>query len=195
MHAASDGRPDRWRALFADLDAQFAAQQQTEHAEEIAERLQYEIGQHTLVHRLRAARGDGVRIGFAGRDPTALVVGDVGPDWLLGVDESGPQCEWLVPLAAVCWVEGLGRRVDARDLGRVWAGFDLRRALRALARERATVSVAIDDLPWQQGTFVRIYADHVDLALHDCAGGRPAPAVRAARSVSLAKISAVRRLG
>ena len=70
---------------------------------------------------------------------------DVGSDWLLLEDEHGRQ--HLVATAAVHAVAGLGRAHGRRRRrpGAVRGLLDLRRALRALARDRAGVQVVLDD--------------------------------------------------
>lgn len=194
MGAAAGEFSARWSALFGDLEAQFAAERDAQHAEEDAQRLRHDRGQHTLVQRLRATAGRTVSLGLVGRDPLVISVTEVGPDWLLGEDRSPARRECLVNVGAISWIEGLDRYVDVRDPGRVWAALDFRRALRALAQQRVPVSVAVADCAWEQGTFDAVYADHVDLARHPVGEPRRAGAITDVRALPLGAISAVRRL-
>ncbi len=184
----------RWERLFADLDAQLAAELAAASEAELTERIRHETGQHSLVDRLRAAQGDEVAVGLVPARTLRGQVRDAGPDWLLLADLSQAG-ETLVALAAVLWVEGLPRQLLPPVSGRVWAGLDLRLALRGLARERSAVLLHLRDGVPLTGTVDRVYADHVDVALHAGDEPRRAGAVTAVRCVPLAAVTSIRRLG
>lgn len=114
---------------------------------------------------------------------------DLGRDWLL-VQEDGRHAA-LVPLAAVTAIVGLtGRSDDDRGMGR---RFGIGVALRAIARDRATV--AIHDLGggFATGTVDKVGADHLDLAEHPADAVRRADALTGHRVVPFAAIGIVRR--
>jgi hypothetical protein len=108
--------------------------------------------------------------------------------------ESRAGGETLVALAALQWVEGLPRQLLTSAGGRAWAGLDLRRALRVLVRERATVSVQMRDGQPLTGTLDGVFADHVELALHPRGEPRRSGAVTGTRSIPVAALAAIRRL-
>lgn len=182
----------RWDRLFADLEGQLDAAQDAELQAEVAERLRHETGAQTLVDRLRAAVGCRLGLGLAGGLTLRAELIDVGPDWLLADDGRG---QLLVPGAAVCWLEDLPARVGPAPSGTVWGRLDLRRALRGLARQRAVVAPVLRDGSRLTGTLDRVYADHVDLALHPADEPRRPGAVTSVRSIPLGALAVVRQLG
>src|SRR4051812_1419400 len=112
-HAAMPSDP-RWQALFADLGGQIEAGGSRGVGLELDDRIRHEMGQVVLADRLRGARSRVVRIGFTGRDRLVGLVGDVGPDWVLLCGEGtgyAPQ-EYVIPISAFAWVEGLGAAVS-----------------------------------------------------------------------------------
>ncbi len=193
-----DSAASRWGHFFEDLDAQFAYGRAASEAQEVEERLRHEAGQRTLVERLRAAVGGTVRIGLQQREPMRLEVHEIGADWFVGADGA----DYLVPLQNVLWIEGLSRRADATEPGRVWDAYDLRKLVRQLARQRARValpavrSVAApgDGSGWDEGTFDRVYADHVDFACVPSGEPRRDSAVQSIRAVPLRALVLIRRL-
>ncbi|HVV30682.1 MAG TPA: hypothetical protein VHC41_07360 [Mycobacteriales bacterium] len=184
----------RWDALFADLEGQFGSERRREHDEDIAQRVRYELGRQGLSERLRGHCGRRLRLGLRGPLALTLRIDEVGPDWLLGGDDAaGPATECLLPLSAVCWVEGLGLPVQAPPEGRVWHRLDLRRAVRGLAQERVAVRLFTTDGAWEQGTFDRVYADHVDFSRHPAGEARRPAAVQATRAVPWSAMVLIRR--
>src|SRR3954470_17652127 len=120
MHPNASDRADlgcarrwrmRWQQLFADLQAQFEAEEAAAEHAESASRARAEVGALGILDRLRGAVGLPVVLGCGAAGPVAGVLSDVGPDWLLVEDEGRRQC--LVSLAAVGSVAGLGRRTAA----------------------------------------------------------------------------------
>jgi hypothetical protein len=181
----------RWEQLFADLEAQFAAQDPGDGASELASRERAEYGQLRLADRLRAAQGWPVTLTCRGAGEVTGRLVDVGVDWLLLVD--GQRREVLVATGAVQAVGGLGAETAVTaELGAVARRLDLRRALRGLARDRATVQCLLDDGSVLTGTVDRVGADFLELAEHPVDEPRRRGAVRGVRAVVLAAVAVVR---
>lgn len=181
----------RWQQLFADLQAQFDEAEATAERVELASRTRAEMGSVRLLDRLRAAVGFPLAIRCRGAGHVSGRLSDVGADWLLLEDDGGREV--LVALSAIRSVTGLGRGTAAAQAeGAVRAAFDLRRALRALARDRAAVHVLLDDGGALTGTIDRVGADFVELAAHPLDEPRRAEAVRGVHAVPLDAVAAVR---
>jgi hypothetical protein len=181
----------RWQQLFADLQAQFEQEEAAAEQSESASRARSEIGAVRLIDRLRGALGSTVVVQCAGAGQVAGELVDVGPDWLLLVDDLGRDV--LCAGGAVRSVAGLARRTGAAAEERaVTAAWDLRRALRALARDRAAVQVVLDDGGVLSGTLDRVGADYVELAEHALDAPRRAEAVQGVRAVVIGTIAVVR---
>ena len=165
----------RWEGLFADLDAQFAAEGRLERDAEVAERTRRERALVTLGSRLSAARGERVSLRLAGGVTLIGPLLDLGSDWLL-VRGLPADRETLVPLRALRGVEGLPARAAGSDTAR---RFGLGSALRTLSRDRATVAVADLDGFVRTGTIDRVGADFLDLAEHPVGEARRDGNVRA----------------
>jgi hypothetical protein len=181
----------RWQQLFADLQAQFEAEEAAAERSESASRTRAEIGAVGIADRLRGALGLPLTLvcGRAGSVTGVLV--EVGPDWLLVEDDGARSC--LVALSAVRTVAGLGRRTAAAEpAGPVRGRLDLRRALRGLARDRSAVQVLLDDGSMLGGTLDRVGADYVELAEHPTDLPRRAEAVQGVRALVIARIAVVR---
>lgn len=181
----------RWERLFADLEAQFAAQSPDDDTAEAASRARYEHGRVLLIDRLRGSLGRQVTLSCRGTgDLTGRLV-DVGVDWLLLTDAMGR--ELLVAAAAVRAVGGLGATTaPGAEAGPVTRRLDLRRALRGLARDRAPVQCLLDDGSQLTGTVDRVGADFLELAEHPLDVPRRRDAVRGVRAVVLDAVAAVR---
>lgn len=150
----------RWEGLFADLKGQLAAEERRELDSEVAERTRRERALVDLTSRLAAAVGSRVGLVLAGGDAVEGGLRDHGDGWLL---LAGPARELLVPVAAVAVVTGLGEHADeARSARRFGLGY----ALRALARDRATVALHLSGGPPLVGTIDVVGADHLLLAEH-----------------------------
>jgi hypothetical protein len=153
--------PGRWALLFADLEAQLAAQEAAEREGAVAELTRAEQAAIPLGDRWRAALGAPVTVELADGESVTGVVRRVARAWVLldGRGASG-RVEHLVPLAAVAAVAGLGRhaapstaRTDALGLGTV---------LRRLQRDRSRVVVRTA-AGQATGRLARVGADHLDL--------------------------------
>src|SRR3954463_7090123 len=124
----------RWEQLFADLQAQYEAEEAATERAESASRARAEVGTVELADRLRGALGLPLALGCGGAGTVTGVLIEVGPDWLLMEDAGARQC--LVALSAVRWVSGLGRRTAAAEPpGPVRGRLDLRRGPPALWRD------------------------------------------------------------
>jgi len=181
----------RWQQLFADLQAQFEAEEEALERAESASRTRAELGAIALADRLRGARGLPLVLACGAAGSVSGVLTEVGPDWLLVEDDGARSC--LVALGALRSVAGLGRRTAAAEpAGPVRGRLDLRRALRGLARDRSAVQVVLDDGGVLSGTLDRVGADYVELAEHPADLPRRAEAVQGVRAVVLARIAVVR---
>ena len=182
----------RWQQLFADLQAQFEAEEAAVDRAESASRARAEVGAVGIADRLRGAVGNPVTLGCGRAGTFAGVLVEVGPDWLLVEHDGARSC--LVALSAVRSVAGLGRRTAAAaELpGPVRGRLDLRRALRGLARDRSVVQVVLDDGSVLGGTLDRVGADYVELAEHPADLPRRAEAVQGVRAVLIGGIAVVR---
>ena len=154
----------RWDRLFEDLEAQLEAAEGEELAAEVADRSRREVARLRLVDRLRGSIGATTMLSLQGLRVRGTI-GRVGPDWVL-LDDSG--ADFLVPLAAVVLVEGLGPgSAEPGSEGVVTARLGLAYALRAIADDHAEVRVFLADGSQRTGRVGRIGADHVELVEHD----------------------------
>jgi len=153
----------RWEGLFDDLEGQLAAEERRELDDEVAERTRRERALVTLEARLAAAAGSGIRLRLVDGTRVDGVLDDRGRDWVLVRTDRGGR-DLLVPLASVVTLSALHR--EAGDPGTA-RRFGLGYALRALARDRATVAVTLaGGCPALVGTIDAVGADHLDLAEH-----------------------------
>lgn len=181
----------RWPALFADLEAQLAAADEAELAGEVADRQRLEVARLTLVDRFRGAVGSELAVGLAGGEVLRATLTRAGPDWLLLAVAGQPDA--LVPLAAVGWVRGLPPHARVPDaVGVVESRLDLASVLRALARDRAVVRLALSDGSTVTGTIDRVGADFLDVAEHAADDARRPEAVSGVRTVAVGALVALR---
>jgi hypothetical protein len=181
----------RWDALFGDLEAQFEQEDVARLRSEVADRTRRELARLRLVDRLRAAIGCDLAWAVRGGVTMGGRLVDVGSDWVLVLEQ--PSREALLPLEAVLGVIGLGpRAADPESEGAVVKRLDLRHALRAVARDRATVSCVLVDGSTVTGTLDRVGADFVDLSEHAPDERRRAVTPRAVRSIPTAALAVVR---
>lgn len=184
----------RWDELFADLEAQLAAADSAELAAEVADRTRREAARLALVDRLRGAAGARVTVRVDGAGALEGTLTEVGRQWVLLGEASG--LEVLVPIAAVLSVSGLrSRTAAAGSAGQVFDRLGLGSALRAIARDRASVALVLRDGSTLAGTVDRVGADFLELSAQDLGersrGGPPGPAF----TVPVAALAIVRRTG
>lgn len=166
----------RWERLFADLDAQWAAEQRLERDAEVADRTRRERATLELEHRLAAARGTEVSLRLVSGPPVDGELEDLGLGWVLVRRVSGrvpvpdrlglpafPARSVLVPTAAVVALSGLP--VRAADVARA-RRFGLGYVLRGLSRDRAVVTVRDTSGAEVTGTIDLVGADALDLVEH-----------------------------
>ena len=178
----------RWERLFEDLEAQLEAAENEELAAEVADRSRREVARLRLVDRLRGSVGATTILSLQGLRVRGTI-GRVGPDWVL-LDDAG--ADFLVPLAAVVLVEGLGPgSAEPGSEGEVTARLGLAYALRAIAGDRAEVRVFLADGSQRTGRIGRVGADHLELVEHD--PGEPS-LVRGTATVPFQGLTAVRAL-
>lgn len=180
----------RWEQLFAELDAAFDAEEAAAEQASAGSRARAETGAVRWVDRLRGAVGHPVRVVCRGAGAVTGRLADVGVDWLLLVDDRGQEV--LVAAGAVRVVGGLGAATAVPDDGGAVArSWDLRRAVRGLARDRAAVQVRLDDGTVLTGTVDRVGADFLELAEHHPDQPRRRGAVRSVQVVVLDALAAV----
>lgn len=190
----------RWDRLFAELEDRFDQLADEQAAAERADRERVAIGAVTAVERLSGALGHQLRLGLAGGAVVAGRLRAVGPDWLLLVE--GQERDCILPWRSVTVVHGLTAATGPPPAG-LDLRFDLRYALRGLARDRAAVQVglagwagadtAAGGAPAElTGTIDRVGADFLEMALHAAWESRRRSAVRSVALVPLAAVLLVR---
>ncbi|MCI0688189.1 MAG: hypothetical protein L0Y54_13275 [Sporichthyaceae bacterium] len=187
----------RWEELFADLGAEFEALETADLAAEVSDRTRRELARIRLQDRLRAAQGAAVSVLLDAVDGSQAVRGqllDSGPDWLLvGRGEVGT--ETLIPLATVSALTGLPAGAsEPGSEGHVGSRLGLAHVLRGIARDRATVVLALRG-GTVTGTIDRVGADYLDLAEHPSEDPRRPRSVRAMRTVPFSAVLFVQRAG
>jgi hypothetical protein len=180
----------RWDALFADLEARVQDEHAAELAAEVADRTRIETASLHLVDRLRPAQGHRLVVMAAAGETVHGVLRTVGPDWIL-IDIE-PSRQTVVRLAAVLGITGVGSRSSTPGSeGLVAARLGLASALRAVARDRAPVTITLIDGSILTGTLDRIGADFAELAEHPIGEARRAGAVTAVRVVPFRALAVV----
>ncbi|NHA69519.1 hypothetical protein [Phycicoccus flavus] len=175
----------RWEGMFADLEGQLAAEERRELDSEVAERTRRERALVDLTARLGAAVGRPVEVLLAGGGALAGELRDLGDGWLL-LAPAGREV--LVPRHAVVAVDGLPARAEEPRSAR---RFGLGYALRALARDRATVALDVGTGTPLVGTIDVVGADHVLLAEHPAGEPRRRGNVRRTLAVPFAALRTV----
>ncbi len=176
----------RWHSLFEDLEAQLEREEIAGLHAEVAERVRAERATVGLADRLLVHLGSQLALTLP-RGTVSGVVTDVAPQWVLLREDRTPV---LVPAAAVVAAHGLARAV-APEPGTVLRRLGLGHALRALARDRAPVTVHAGR-ERLTGTIDRVGADHLDLALHPAGEPRRPGAVTSVAAVAFAHVHQVR---
>lgn len=181
----------RWDALFDDLEAQAVALERLERSGQVEERARAERSAVGLADRLRPSCGAALRLSCLGGHAIDGVLRRVGPDWLLLVDAG---TEWVVELAAVVAVTGLGRlAAPAGSAGPAEARLGLGHLLRGLARDRSPVRLYLADGSISAATLDRVGRDYLEAALHPAGEARRRGAVRQVQVVPFSAVVALRR--
>jgi hypothetical protein len=180
----------RWQALFDDLAGQFEADARLGLEAEVADRTRRELARLRVVDRARAAAGAELTVGLGAAGVISGHLLRAGADWLLLRTVAG---EAIVVLDAVTWIAGLPvLALEPDEVSAVEARLGLGYALRAVARDRATVLLTLRDGAALTGTIDRVGADFVDVALHPAGSGRRGDEVTGSRTVAIAALATVR---
>lgn len=181
----------RWDDLFRDLEGQLEAAEVAEVAAEVADRTRRESARLRLVDRLRPAVGHEVRLQVRGGGHVAGRLDHVGAQWVLVAETAGRQA--LVPLTAVLAVAGVGVLSSPPDVEeRVFDRLGLGSALRAIARDRAPVTLGLVDGSSLTGTVDRVGADFLELAEHGAGEPRRRGEVSGVRVVPFEALASLR---
>lgn len=179
----------RWEQLFDDMESQLAAQDRRELDLEVADRTRRERALVGLSERLLG--GDSpLRIRVLGGHQVDGTVVDLGDGWVL-LRET-PRMAALVRLGSVVAVRGLGALAATGQRVARAKRFDLGFALRALSRDRATVTLGLSDGSALTGTIDGVGADCLDLSEHPADLPRRPENVTSATVVAYAALSVVR---
>ena len=196
----------RWDQLFADMEARFDELQDAQAAAEQADRDRVAVGAVMMTQRLSGSIDQHVRIRVAGATAVTGTLRSVGPDWLMV--EEGYQRESIVALAAVVAVEGVRAPTGPAPEG-LALRLNLRHALRAVARDRSPVAVALagaatgsngesgafsDGAREIVGTIDRVGADFIEVAVHAAWEPRRAGSVTSVALLPIGAILLVRAL-
>jgi hypothetical protein len=181
----------RWERLFDDLEAQLEAGERDELAAEISDRTRSETARIRLSDRLRQALGVNVELTIAGAGTLSGVVVRVGQGWLLLDTATRPEV--LITEPGLFALRGLPvAATDSAAIGAVESRLDLGHVLRAIARDRAALTVMLRDGSSCVGTIDRVGADFVDVAEHAADEPRRASNVTAIRTVAFSAVSLLR---
>ncbi len=180
----------RWEDLFDDLEGQAEFMERAERDAEVADRTRSEVGQITLLSRLRSNEGRDVSIRLTGGAAMSGNLVRLGADWML---LTCPR-EVVVPLHAVAAVVDLPwDSVSPHGVEPIASRLTMSTVFRAMAADRARITVMLADQSTVSGTPDRVGRDFVDLAIHH---GDEAPRVAAVSmrtTVAYLAISAVTR--
>lgn len=181
----------RWDRLFDDLEAQLAHADAEEFAAEVSDRTRREVATVALLDRFRSAIGTRIELAVEGAGAVSGVVRRVGPGWLLVEPTAHPAL--VVTGHAVLAVRGLPLAAsDPATLSAIDSRLDFAHVMRAVARDRAEVTLRLRDESSAVGTVDRVGADFLDLAEHAVGEPRRAATVRGLRTVTFGAISLVR---
>jgi hypothetical protein len=162
----------RWQRLFADLQAEWEAEEAAADRVEDASRIRLETGAVRLADRVAGAAGRELTLRCRGAGELRGVLREAGAGWLL-LEEPGGR-ELLVAAAAVRTVAGLDR----------WTAPPV----------EGEVARRLDDGGALTGTVDRVGADFLELAEHAADRPRRSAAVQGVRAVALDAVAAIRRL-
>lgn len=153
----------RWEELFDDLEGQAEAWQRAERDAEVADRTRAEVGQVTVMSRLRSHEGGDLSARLSNGTTLAGTLVRLGVDWLL---LACPH-EVVVPVSGIATVSNLPwEATSPNGVGAVASRLTLSSVFRAMAVDRTRVTVQLNDRTSVSGTPDRVGRDFVDLALH-----------------------------
>ncbi len=179
----------RWDELFEGLERQFDGLRDAVEDADHGERVRVEFGAVSAVERLAGSVGGLLGLQLSDGQRISGRLTRVGVDWLL-LHQAG-VVDLLVAWPAVTGVEGLSLRTGPH-LGVVDRRFDLRKAVRTLARDRAPVTVHTAHGAELSGTIDRVGADFFELAAHAAWETRRRTAVRGVVLVPLGAVLMIR---
>lgn len=180
----------RWSNLFDDLEGRGDALERAEREMEVADRTRAEVGQVMMLNRLRFNVGSRVSLRLVSAVGVVGTLERVGADWLL---LSTPN-EVVVPMAAVSSVANLPwAAVSPEGVTVVSSRLTFASALRAIAVDRARVTVMLVDGSTVSGTPDRVGGDFVDIAVHHLDEAPRAAAVTMRSTVAYRAITRVTR--
>ncbi len=179
----------RFDRLFDDLEAQADAAEREELAAEVADRTRREVARVGLADRIRAAAGSTLEVRTLGGWVLAGRVEQVGAEWLLLALDRGSAWDRgtaLIRTETVTEMAGLAAS-SAPTVGEVDRRQDVGHPLRALARDRSSVAIALTDGRLLDGRIARVGLDFIDLAVRG-----PSPTGSQCRTISTAAVAVVR---
>lgn len=181
----------RWDALFNDMESQMAESDRLSLDAEVNERAKVEEVELGLADRLRSALGCLVTVHLSGGETLHGTLAHAGADALVLHDD--PH-QILVPYAAAARYVGLGR-FSRSEPSKVRRGLGLAHSLRALARDRAvlTVTLGYGAGPVRlEGVIDRVGRDYFDLAAVVPGEPRRSVHVTGVSSIPFAALAAIR---
>lgn len=187
---ATGGAPMRWAALVDDLGSLAAAWDRRDREFELADRTRGERARLELVNRLRRRRGEPVELAVIGAGRVCGEISRIGSDWIL----LGGAVEVVVPLGAVLTATDLAwGSVHQEGIDLVASRLSLGSVVRALASDRARVTVTLVDGSVLTGTPDSVGADFFDLAMHPADDAPRARTVSARVTISQGAVAAIAR--
>ena len=142
----------------------------------------------SLVDRLGPQVGRQMSLSVPGAGSVVGLLRDVGADWVLLTVPAGRSA--LIPLRAVLAVRGVGRQT-AQPQGAVVRRLRLSYALRAVARDRQSLVVALTDGSSITGTLDRVGADFIEVAEHPAGEARRPAEVRQVRAFPVSALAVI----
>ncbi len=174
---------DHLAGVFEDLEQQAEGLVLAERDAEVAELSRAEYAAVDLAGRLHGSLGHALGLGVIGVGSLQGILSRVGAGWCL-LDAG--STEWVVRLAAVGWLRGLGERAVPEQARPLPSRLGLASALRSVAELRLEAVVHRVDGSSTRGILVRVGADVVDLGTGEAGSGRvetvPFAAIAAVRS-------------
>ena len=178
----------RWESLFADLEAQFAADEARNQSSEIQEFVRIERARQTLMQRLARHLDGRIDVQLLGAERLGGRLAGIGKDWLV-LHHGGS--EELIPVRALAWWTALEAGSGPPE-GERRVGFS--QALRVLVRDRARVSIGgVDGQLLASGTLDQVGQDFLEVALHARDEFRRSSAVLGRTVIPFAALARVRR--